>query len=183
MKRRGMVDEDPAAPEAAQPPKPRTWECQARGCPHVGAIRTQGSSLPLCAAHASAPSQHWDAISKRLRRYSELLRAVRAACGYPAFDAEDEAYARGLLDLAAVSGITGVDEAKVMRAVAKTRTAAYWVEQAVTVKVLHGIEKVKPEDGEEPAATEIDRMRSGLQQLLAEGARHAEERAAARRSA
>lgn len=180
-KRQEFDDSDSTQqPEA---PKRRTWECQARGCPHVGAIQAQGSSLLLCAAHAATQTHHWEAISARLRRYTELLKAVRAACGYPAFDSEDPNYAQGLLDLAAVSGIKAIDEAKVMRAIAKTRNAAYWVEQAVMAKVLDGIDKVKPEDGAEPVRTEIDSMRSHLQHLLSEGGRRAEERAAARRSA
>lgn len=179
-KRQEFTDDDAA--QQPEPAKRRTWECQAHNCPHVGAIRAQGSSLLLCPAHAVTPSQHWEAVTQRLRRYAELLRAVRAACGYPAFDAEDASYAQGLLDLAAVSGVPGVDEAKVMRATAKTRTAAYWVEQALVAKVLDGIDKVKPEDGTEPVRTEVDLMRSNLQHLLAEGARHAEERAAARRA-
>ena len=157
-------------------PAPGRAECPAYGCPAVAAIRPQGSSQFMCAAHATAPALHWQEITRRLAKYAELLKGCRKMAGYPGADSEDVTYANWLIDLAELLDLK-IDEAvkaKVAASFTKSRTAAYWVEKAIIEKVLRGIEDHR--DAEQSGVkTEINTLRDGLDGLFRAATKRAED--------
>ena len=176
MKRaqRQEFDENAEQPEQEQPARPRTWECSANGCPHVGAIRMPGHAQLVCGAHAMAEPRLWQRVTDVLREHRELLAACRLACSQPmGYRRADTDAARALLDTA-LSMPTGLADFlepslsdRVQRAGVRSKIIAMRVERAIVELSLVGAKRKAGEKAQRDPDSAVDQHERRFGDLLA----------------
>ncbi len=175
MKRAQRQEFDDQAQEApAEAAKPRTWECSANACPHVGSIRMPGHSQLLCCAHAMAEPRQWQRVTDVLLHHRELLAACRAAVAQPmGYRQADTDAARQLLDtaLAMPTGLAdfiapGIrDHAR--HAGVRSRIVALAVERAIVELALVGAKRKAGEKPQRDPDSAVDQHERRFGDLLA----------------
>lgn len=175
MKRAQRQEFDDQAQDAPdEPAKPRTWECSANGCPHVGSIRMPGHSQLLCSAHAMAEPRQWQRVTDVLLQHRELLATCRVAVAQPmGYRRADTDAARQLLDtaLAMPTGlsdfITPSTRDHARHAGVRSRIVALGVERAIVELALVGAKRKAGEKPQRDPDSAVDQHERRFGDLLA----------------